>query len=393
MPDDLRQSSDAKAASDGAFPAAGQSRVAAQLRRIAGAENHEQGKAAGIERDEHWHVAEQQLPVVVTCIDYSPDKVQIQDVTAEMTNFLARHRPPWSVVRWINIDGLANPAILQAFAEKYDLHPLALEDVVHIPQRPKVEDYPGGTEHHPRLFIVARMLRLIDGRLSSQQISMFVGRNTLLTFTGNARRRLGSATAKNQYRGLAHADQRRQFPALYAAGCRRRPVLPDPGALLRSVGRPGRAGAARTGVQHARTGSHNQARTAVAAAQAWPMRDAIHALQREPHECLSDTTRTYLRDVYDHTIQIIDLVETYREFSASLTETYMSSISQRMNEIMKVLTIMGTIFIPLTFLAGVYGMNMRIPEAQYSWMYPAFWVICIATAAGMLLWFKRRGWM
>jgi magnesium transporter len=126
---------------------------------------------------------------------------------------------------------------------------------------------------------------------------------------------------------------------------------------------------------------------------AWPMREVINNLQREPHECMSDVTRTYLRDVSDHCVHIIDLVETYREFATGLTETYMSALSIRMNEIMKVLTIMGTIFIPLTFLAGVYGMNMPIPENQWPYTYPMFWVVCIVTASGMLLWFKRRGWL
>jgi len=125
----------------------------------------------------------------------------------------------------------------------------------------------------------------------------------------------------------------------------------------------------------------------------WPMREVINSLQREKHECMSEVTRTYLRDLYDNCAQIIDLVETYRELAAGLTEIYMSALSIRMNEVMKVLTIMGTIFIPLTFLAGVYGMNMPIPENQSHWTYPIFWFICIATVVGMLRVFKRRGWL
>ena len=117
-------------------------------------------------------------------------------------------------------------------------------------------------------------------------------------------------------------------------------------------------------------------------------------LQREPHECLSEITQTYFRDVYDHAVQIIDLIETYREIASDLTETYMSSMSNRMNEIMKVLTIIGTIFIPLTFLAGVYGMNFHhFPELDWPYAYAAFWAICLATAGGMIPWFRRRGWI
>jgi len=126
----------------------------------------------------------------------------------------------------------------------------------------------------------------------------------------------------------------------------------------------------------------------------WPMREVLSKMQRDPHECFSEITRTYIRDVYDHAIQIIDIVEAYRELASGLTETYMTAISNRMNEIMKVLTIMGTIFIPLTFLAGVYGMNFRhFPELEWPHAYPLFWVICLATAGGMIAWFRRRGWL
>jgi magnesium transporter len=125
----------------------------------------------------------------------------------------------------------------------------------------------------------------------------------------------------------------------------------------------------------------------------WPMREVVSSLQRESHECVSDTTRVYLRDLYDHIIQIIDIVETYRETASDLTETYMSAISNRMNEVMKVLTMIGTIFIPLTFLAGVYGMNFHyFPELDQPWAYPAFWAICVLLATVMAIFFRRRSW-
>jgi len=126
----------------------------------------------------------------------------------------------------------------------------------------------------------------------------------------------------------------------------------------------------------------------------WPMREVVSTLQREPHECVSDTTRVYLRDLYDHVIQIIDIIEIYREITSDLTETHMSAVSNHMNEIMKVLTMIGTIFIPLTFLAGVYGMNFRhLPELDQVWAYPAFWAVCLIVAGVMVVWFRRRKWM
>jgi magnesium transporter len=123
------------------------------------------------------------------------------------------------------------------------------------------------------------------------------------------------------------------------------------------------------------------------------MRELIAVLQRDQHECLSETSQTYLRDVYDHCGQIIDLIETYREIASAIAETYISVVSNRTNDIVKVLTIIGTIFIPLTFLAGVYGMNMPIPENAWALSYPAFWVVCVGVAGGMLLWFRHRGWL
>jgi magnesium transporter len=126
---------------------------------------------------------------------------------------------------------------------------------------------------------------------------------------------------------------------------------------------------------------------------AWPLRDVISQLQRDRHECLSEQAQTYLRDAHDHCVQIIDLIETYREIANGLAETYVSEVSNRTNDTVKVLTIIGTIFIPLTFLAGVYGMNMPIPENESALAYPAFWLACGALAGGMLLWFRRRGWL
>jgi magnesium transporter len=125
----------------------------------------------------------------------------------------------------------------------------------------------------------------------------------------------------------------------------------------------------------------------------WPMREVVSYFQREQHECVSETTRIYLRDLYDHVVQIIDLIETYREIASDLVEIYMTSMSNRMNEILKVLTVIGTIFIPLTFLAGVYGMNFKnFPELELVWGYPAFWVACLIIAGIMLLVFRRRRW-
>jgi magnesium transporter len=331
-------------------------------------------------------------PVTVTCVDYSPDRVEV-DVVDDITGFLARHRPPWSRVRWINLDGLGQPGVIEAFARKYQLHPLALEDVLQRDQAPKLEDYPGSDDSPGRLFIVARTLERDGSRLYTEQVSFFLGRTTLITFQERSledfepvRQRLraaGSRLRQNDvsflFYVLLDGIVDHYFPVL--EHCSDRLAEIEDELLDRpTAGTLARIHAVRRDLLLIR---HT----------AWPMRELLSQLQRDSHECLSDTAQTWIRDVYDHCVRIIDLVETYREVSSGLADMYVSVLSNRTNETMKVLTIIGTIFIPLTFLAGVYGMNMPIPENQSPLTYPLFWVACAAVAVIMLLWFRRRGWL
>jgi magnesium transporter len=297
------------------------------------------------------------------------------------------------MVRWISVDGLSNLNAIHALATKYDLHPLAVEDVIHSRQRPKVEPYGGGdSEFQARLFIATRLLRVRDGTLHNEQISIFVGHNTIITFQETHSdiwepicqriRAKGSRLRDNDASFLAYsildAVIDSYFPILehysdlaeVMEDLILERIKPD---LINEI--------------------HQFKRDLLTIHRVlWPMRGRS-TLQRDTHECMSETSRVYLRDLYAHVIQIIDIIETYREIAADLTETYTSSLSNRMNEIMKVLTIIGTIFIPLTFLAGVYGMNFHyFPELGIAWAYPAFWVVCILVSVVMLMLFRKRGW-
>ncbi|HWA97026.1 MAG TPA: magnesium/cobalt transporter CorA [Pirellulales bacterium] len=350
------------------------------------------GAAAGIEVDELNQRPAPGVAVIVTCTDYSSERMQVEEIH-ELADFLAGHRPAWSTVRWIHVRGLSDMTVLRALAEKYDLHPLAIEDVLQVGQRPKVEDYAGSNEHQARLFVIVRMMRLCGRRLASEQLSFFLGRNTLLSFQESC----DELWAPVHLRLVKQGSRVRQndasfllYTLLDAVVDQCFPILEYYSDTLEDL-----EDAVLTDAQGATIGNvhHLKRELLVVRRTAWPMREVIHALQRESHECMSEITRTYLRDVYDHCVQVIDLIETYREFATSLTETYMSALSIRMNEIMKVLTIMGTIFIPLTFLAGVYGMNMPIPENRSDWAYPAFWIVSLMTAGTMLVWFRRRGWL
>ena len=341
------------------------------------------GAAPGIEVEQLKSLPSGPQRVVVTCIDYGPEQVQAVDVL-DVDDFLANHRPEWATVRWINVDGLADTQAIQTLAQKYDLHPLSIEDMLHEGQRPKVEPYGGEeSDHQARLFIVTQAMDLVEGRLRNEQVSIFLGHSTVLTFQASRstewdtlRQRLkvkGSRLRKSDASFLAYslldALIDHCFPILEAFSERAEELE----ALILERSQPELLGQI-----------HQFKRDLLLLRWVvWPMREVVSGLQREPHECVSDTTRVYLRDLYDHVIQIIDLIE-----------TYMSSVSNRMNEIMKVLTLIGTIFIPLTFLAGVYGMNFHFfPELDQPWAYPAFWGVCIATAVGMLVMFRRRRWL
>jgi len=351
------------------------------------------GQAPGIEHDEITDLPGRKEQARIECVDYGLGTVSIQQVD-DLEDFLGHHRPEWSAVRWISITGTSDMNAIHALATKYDLHPLAVEDVLHSRQRPKVESYGGeDSELQARLFVVARMLYIEAGTLRHEQLSIFVGHKTVLTFQEGSdrwepiRQRIkmkGSRLRSNDASFLAYSlldsvvDS--CFPILEHYSERAEEletlILEDSKPqLLNQI--------------------HQLKRDLLLLRWViWPMREVVQALQRDPHECMSDTTRVYLRDLYDHVIQIIEIIETYREIASDLTETYMSSVSNRMNEVMKVLTLIGTIFIPLTFLAGVYGMNFHyIPEFDLKWAYPAFWLICTMLTVLMLLYFRRRNWL
>jgi len=330
--------------------------------------------------------------VPITCIDYSPDRVEKHRIT-DFDAFIKNRREAWAKVRWVNVDGLNDPETIRALAIKYGLHPLAIEDMMTTGVRPKLEPYPAQDGRPPHLFAIVRMVQLVDGALESEQTSMFIEGETVLTFQEapgdiwdpirqrleKAGSRLRELDASFLSYALIDAIVDHCFPVLEHYGDR----LEELEDLV--LDRPDRGTINEI---------HQIKRELLLLRRAvWPMREVVNTMQREPHECVSDVTRTYLRDVYDHLIQIMDIIETYREVGTSLTETYMTSMSNRLSEVMKVLTIIGTIFIPLTFLAGVYGMNMHIPENQWPMSYPVFWGICVALAGGMVYWFRRRGWL
>lgn len=364
------------------------------MNRYTTSKQHAVGAAPGIEHDEIANLPGSSGHATITCIDYSAAQMMAQEVT-DLELFIQTHRPEWTTVRWICVNGLSDMNAIQALATKYDLHPLAVEDMLLKTQRSKVDSY-GGDESEllARLFIVTHALQMKDGHLHHEQVSIFLGHKTVLAFLESGSEIWNPIRQRLKIKGSRLRNSDASFLAyslLDAIVDSCFPILENYSDLAEDL----ETSILEKAHPSLITDIHQLKRDLLALRWVvWPMREMVSSLLRDAHECISDSSRLYLRDLYDHVIQIIDLVETYREITSDLTDAYMTAISNRMNEIMKVLTLIGTIFIPLTFLAGVYGMNFRFfPELDQVWAYPAFWLFCLVCAIIMLVFFRRRNWL
>lgn len=327
------------------------------------------------------------LPPRIQRIHYGPDGVEEGAVTDP-----AQIRPPppgQTGVTWIDVQGLGDEQLLRRLGERFGLHPLALEDLVNAPQRPKIEEY------HDQLLLITRMARL-RGRvlLDAEQVGLVLGTGYVLSFQEHygdvldpvrvrIREGLGpirSAGADYLAYALLDTIVDGYYPVLEEvsetlARLEER-ILTHPGA--RSLNRLNRVKGLLLGLRRG----------------IWPQREALNRLLRDGSRFISADVRVYLRDTYDHAAQVVDVVDSHRELVAGLLNTYLSALGNRTNEVMKLLTIMASIFIPLTFLAGIYGMNFEaMPELRSPWGYPALLGVMALTAGGMLFHFRRRGWL
>jgi magnesium transporter len=299
-----------------------------------------------------------------------------------------------TAVTWVDVQGLGDIETIRELGKIFGIHGLALEDIINAHQRPKVENY------RDHVFIVTRM-PVAGGGSATEQISMFLGASFLLTFQERAgddfepvRNRLRSApggrirSANADYLAYALLDTviDGYFPVLEAYG----EAVEDLEIEVMTTPEVGLT-----------SRIHDIKRDLLALRRAlWPQREMINALIRDENPVVTDLTKTYLRDCYDHTIQLVDVLETYREIASGLIDIYLSSLSARMNEIMKVLTFIATIFIPLGFIAGLYGMNFspdispwNMPELTWYYGYPYALALMAAVVVGMVLYFRSKGWI
>jgi magnesium transporter len=293
-------------------------------------------------------------------------------------------------VTWIDIEGLQDTGLLERLGKSYGLHPLILEDILNTDQRPKLDDM------ESYLYVVLKMLDYDESSLEivSEQVSVVLGRNFVISLQegregdlleplrerirgGKGRiRKMGS-----DYLAYSILDNiiDRYFLILEKLGEKievlEEALISDPRPeTLRQI--------------------HQLKREMIFLRKSvWPLREVIYGLEKNDSGLIQQSTRIFLRDVYDHTIQIIDSIETFRDMLSGMLDIYLSSVSNRMNQVMKVLTIIATIFMPLTFLAGVYGMNFKhMPEIGWPWGYPMVLLVMIGVAVAMLKYFRKKKW-
>lgn len=323
--------------------------------------------------------------VTLRVIRYSAEAFDEREV-AGLEECAALPPPAAGGVTWIDVVGLHDAELVARLGETFGLHPLALEDVLNTGQRPKVDEF----DDH--LFCVLRDFD--DGEvLVSEQIALFLKPGLVLTLQERpgdsfepvrerlrrARGRIRAAGADYLAYALIDALVDQFFPLLERHGERLEALedelidAPTPDTLQRIY--------------------RLRRELLMLRRAAWPEREVIAALRREETTLVGREVRLYLRDVYDHAVQVLEILETYRELAGSMLDIYLSSLSHRMNEVMKVLTIIATLFIPLTFVAGVYGMNFdRMPELHWRWGYPASLLLMAGIAVGLIVFFRRRGW-
>ncbi len=324
----------------------------------------------------------------ISIIDYDETQFREQTVDAVDACFPFKDSP---TVTWINIEGVQQTDILEKLGACYQLHPLVMEDVVNTEQRPKIENYDN------YLYIVMKMLYAGGAAqvISTEQISLVLGRHYVISFQegiegdvfNHVRERLRSDKGTARRRGadyvvysLIDAVVDNYFSILETLGeqvevLEEKLVTHPTSDTLRDI--------------------HVMKREIIFLRKTvWPLREVISTLQREDSSLVQDSTRLYLRDVYDHTIQVIDTIETYRDMVTGMLDIYLSSISYRLNAVMKVLTIIATIFMPLTFLAGVYGMNFRhMPELEWRYGYAMIWALMIGIGLSMIFFFRKKKWL
>ena len=339
------------------------------------------------------NIAQDAVTPQITLIDYNHEQTNlVQNVAPEAC---AEYFNPNSV-SWFNIDGLGNENLWRRIGNTFGLHPLILEDIVNVPQKPKVEDY------QDQLVIITQMVMPNANREGFwiEQVSLILGQQYLVTVQEEAqsdcfepiRRRIRLKKGNILNKGADYLAYTLWdiiidgfFPVLEIYSQKIEELEDE---VIFNLNNSTLAKIYKT------------RRELLALRRAiWSQRNALNALIRDKSPLIQEETIIHLRDCYDHAVQIIDIIETYRELTSGLTDIYLSAVSNKMNEVMKLLTVISSVFIPLTFIAGIYGMNFNpqaspwnMPELDWYWSYPVFWVVILAVSTSLIYLFWRKGW-
>jgi magnesium transporter len=345
-------------------------------------------KKAGLPPGTLVHIGEDQKEKVkLRLIDYTEDHFEEKELHTIFQSFPYRDKES---VTWLDIVGVHEVEIIGALGKHYNLHALLLEDIMNTDQRPKLDDY----EDYLCLFLKILSYDDSNDRLRVEQISLVLGPRFVITFQEKdnpvfepVRDRLRKAKGRIRKLGpdnLAYALIDGVVDSYFA-------VLEKTGERIELleeelVDNP----SPKTLHQ-----IHRMKKDLILLRKSvWPLREVVNTLVKEESSLIQDRTRFFLRDVYDHAVHVIETTETFREMVSEMIDVYLSSVSNRMNEVMKVLTIIATIFIPLTYIVGIYGMNFKhMPELEWPYGYPLLWLIMLAVALTMLVLFRRKKWL
>ena len=329
----------------------------------------------------------------IRIIDYNATEIEEKTVSSIEECFPFKEKP---TITWINIDGLHEVDQIERIGRYFDIHPLILEDIANTGQRPKLDSFDHG------FFIALKMLTINpeSNKIQSEQFSFVVGNNFVLSF----QEKIGDVLEPVRERIRKSVPRVRFMDSDYLAYTLVDAVVDGYFTVLETMSE--RIEAIETqlikdpGPENLETIYEMKRELIYMRKAVWPLREVIGGLERVESEFIHDSTRVYLRDLYEHAIQVIDTVETFRDMVSGLLDIYLSSVSNKMNEVMKVLTIIATIFIPLGFLAGVYGMNFdtsastwNLPELGMRYGYLLFWALALLIGGGLFVFFKRKKWL
>lgn len=347
------------------------------------------GSKVGLEPGTLVHIGEKKVEKVkIKIVIYNSEKIVEKELDSIDECMLFKDQPDTNL--WINVDGLDKIEVIEKIGSCFDIHPLTLEDILNTGQRPKMEDY------ESYVYTVLKMMILDKNKdeIIVDQISIIFGYDYIISFQERdvdvfnpLRKRLKNPASRLRKSGVDYLAY-----GLIDA------VIDNYFLILEHFGNEIEEFEdqllIRPSPETIKVIQRYRRDMITLRKSVWPLRELISGMQRIESEIIKDTTRIYLRDIYDHTIQVIDSVEDYRDILSSMVDIYLSSLSNKMNDIMKVLTVIATIFIPLTFVAGVYGMNFEnMPELKWRWGYPAIMLFMAILGTTMFAYFKKKKWV